>query len=343
MNNGIELINQFCADIGQNPLIVQGAGGNLSWKDGSILWVKGSGAWLRDAKKSNIFVPINLDKLNSGLSRNDYLIDPELIGSSELSPSIETLLHAVMPHKIVLHLHPVEVLAHAVRADFDKNLSQTFRFSIDWECIPYLKPGSELAKAAARALAKNSNLKVLFLQNHGIVIGGESIESVNKILFTVNNSLAVSPYYSKMHFSVPEFLNVNERWKYIAIKDPEIQALVFDQVLFSRLQYDWCISPDHVVFLGQRAFTYDSIESFVKFEYASDEYPDLIFIRNVGVYITAKFSIQKLLLLRCYGEIMIRQAPQQTLTKLSSAEVQELLGWDAEKKRVNLSQKYKTR
>jgi rhamnose utilization protein RhaD (predicted bifunctional aldolase and dehydrogenase) len=248
-----------------------------------------------------------------------------------------------MPHKIVLHLHPVEVLAHAVRVDFDKNLSQISRLGIGYECIPYLKPGSELAKAAARALAKNSNLKVLFLQNHGIVIGGESIESVKEILFTVNNALVISPYYSRMDFSVPEFFNVHEGRQYIAIKDPEIQALVFDQVLFSRLHYDWCVSPDHVVFLGQRAFTYDSIESFVKFACASDEYPDLIFIRNVGVYVTAKFSIQKQLLLRCYSEIMIRQAPQQVLTQLSSAEVQELLGWEAEKNRVNLSQKYKTR
>ena len=40
-----------------NPLLVQGAGGNVSWKEEDTLWVKASGTWLSDASAEDIFLP----------------------------------------------------------------------------------------------------------------------------------------------------------------------------------------------------------------------------------------------------------------------------------------------
>jgi rhamnose utilization protein RhaD (predicted bifunctional aldolase and dehydrogenase) len=39
----------YCSTIGRDPLLVQGAGGNVSWKEGNTLWIKASGTWLADA------------------------------------------------------------------------------------------------------------------------------------------------------------------------------------------------------------------------------------------------------------------------------------------------------
>ena len=39
----------YCARIGADPLLVQGAGGNASWKEAGTLWIKASGTWLADA------------------------------------------------------------------------------------------------------------------------------------------------------------------------------------------------------------------------------------------------------------------------------------------------------
>ena len=51
-NNSIkESVEEFCHKIGQDELLVQGAGGNISWKNGNELWVKASGKWLADAKR----------------------------------------------------------------------------------------------------------------------------------------------------------------------------------------------------------------------------------------------------------------------------------------------------
>jgi rhamnose utilization protein RhaD (predicted bifunctional aldolase and dehydrogenase) len=42
-------ISAYCAEIGRDPLLVQGAGGNVSWKANDTLWIKASGTWLADA------------------------------------------------------------------------------------------------------------------------------------------------------------------------------------------------------------------------------------------------------------------------------------------------------
>ena len=55
-----EQVKSFCARVGKDSMLVQGAGGNVSWKEGRVLWVKASGTCLADAKDKNIFVPIQL-------------------------------------------------------------------------------------------------------------------------------------------------------------------------------------------------------------------------------------------------------------------------------------------
>ena len=56
----------FCSEIGMNRLLVQGAGGNASWKENDTLWIKASGTWLVDAKSHNIFLPDSIAfKINS--------------------------------------------------------------------------------------------------------------------------------------------------------------------------------------------------------------------------------------------------------------------------------------
>jgi len=44
IGNSSELrqVLQFCSRIGSDSTLVQGAGGNISWKDGNILWIKAS-------------------------------------------------------------------------------------------------------------------------------------------------------------------------------------------------------------------------------------------------------------------------------------------------------------
>ena len=67
MNNTRQAINDLCADLGKDRLLVQGSGGNVSWKEDGVLWVKGSGTCLANADKENIFVPVDLVHLQKAL------------------------------------------------------------------------------------------------------------------------------------------------------------------------------------------------------------------------------------------------------------------------------------
>ena len=102
-----QTVESFCTTIGSNPMLVQGAGGNISWKDGDTLWVKASGMWMVDAEKKDIFVPVDLKKIKKEIAKTNYSVDIQTLALSELRPSIETILHGLMPHKIVLHVHAV--------------------------------------------------------------------------------------------------------------------------------------------------------------------------------------------------------------------------------------------
>jgi len=132
---------KYCSAIGADPLLVQGAGGNVSWKDGDTLWVKASGAWLAEADKKDIFVPVDLKHLRVAIESGDFSVIPKLCGESTLRPSIETLLHALMPHRIVVHLHTIEILAHLVRDNCQTALLSLLDSSIHWTVVDYKSLG----------------------------------------------------------------------------------------------------------------------------------------------------------------------------------------------------------
>ena len=81
-----EQIKLYCARIGADPLLVQGAGGNVSWKEDSILWVKASGTCLAEADKKDIFVPVDLSELQLNITQNDFSTKPRIINNSHLKP-----------------------------------------------------------------------------------------------------------------------------------------------------------------------------------------------------------------------------------------------------------------
>ena len=112
-------IEKMCVGLATNPLLVQGAGGNVSWKEDDTLWIKASGTWLSDAADDDIFIPTNLVHLRAALTQGNFDVTPIVTSESSLRPSIETLLHALMPQRVVVHLHAIDVLSHLVRDDLN--------------------------------------------------------------------------------------------------------------------------------------------------------------------------------------------------------------------------------
>ena len=318
-------------------MLVQGSGGNVSWKDGATLWIKASGNWLSDAARNDIFVPVDLAHLKDSIASRDFGVSPKLRGESVLRPSIETLLHALMPNPVVVHLHAVEVLAHLVRHDFEADIASRLDNRLRWANIGYLKPGAELAKAVSTALEHRPAADVVFLQNHGVVIGGSDVVEVDRILRTLTDALAIAPR-DPVAVSTPESLQlVTDGAPYLPVSDPATHQLATDATLFDRLPADWALYPDQVVFLGARPACYAGMDAFLTEHYGNDTWPELVFIRDIGVFTQPGFGTAKQAQLRCYYDVLSRQPEDCVVNALTDRQIAELLGWEAEQYRMQLA------
>ncbi len=331
-----ESINKYCAVIGKDPLLVQGAGGNVSWKDGDTLWVKASGTWLADALDKNIFVPVNLVHLQLAINSGDFTVTPKVIDNSELRPSIETLLHALMPHQVVIHLHAIEPLAYLVRNNPEFEIAQNLKTNISWALVSYQKPGEALAKAVADAITETPKANILFLQNHGIVIGGTDIEEVNNILTNILTDLSIDPIVNNVTTVNPSPILTGHVVEYFPIENTNLQHLALMPEIFNRLKQDWVLYPDHVVFLGASPNCYETEEYLLK-DIEKGYEPELAFLREQGVYVKSNFSLAKQVQLECYYNVIIRQPKEAALNSLNEKEISDLLNWDAEKYRQQIA------
>jgi rhamnose utilization protein RhaD (predicted bifunctional aldolase and dehydrogenase) len=330
-------VRKYCAEIGAEPLLVQGAGGNVSWKEEGTLWIKASGTWLSNAEKEEIFIPVDLAGIKLEIAKKNFSATPKVLGDVNLKPSIETMLHALMPHPVVVHLHAIEILAHLVRLDFEKYfnsvLDKTYYFSV----VDYYKPGADLALAIDVALKRSPSTDVIFLKNHGVVIGGENVIDVNKKLCKITELLITEPVVRKLDSAVISKPPKSFSDQYTAVADPCAHQLALDPMLFSQLKRNWALYPDHVVFLGPRAHVYEAWSTFEDEALRSGLSPELIFLAGEGVFAQKSFTKAKQVQLRCYFDVMVRQKADCSLTGLTNDQIAELLNWDAEQYRISLA------
>ena len=331
-----EQVKAFCARIGKDPLLVQGAGGNVSWKDGNMLWVKASGTWLADAVAKDIFIPLDLVDLRQAIANENFHTDPRLVVDSELRPSIETLLHALMPHKVVVHLHAVEILAHLVRTDPVAEIEKLIGGAVKWCCVDYYKPGAELAEAVAAHLLQQPDIDVIFLQNHGVVIGGASIADIDiilqKLVLLLQNTMAPLLVDGETF----EAASILKSQTYSLCSDLEVNQLATNNDLSSRLESEWVLYPDHAVFLGGQASILGHSISLDDLDDLDEKKPAFIFDLGIGVYESKTATTAQKVQLRCYYDVLIRQPLTENLLTLSPDAIAELLDWDAEKYRKSL-------
>lgn len=323
----------LCAELGRDPLLVQGAGGNVSWKDGDTLHVKASGTWLTQAVHDDIFVPVELETLRRAMASGDYSVTPVVRSDTRLRPSIETSLHALLPQQVVVHLHAVEILAHLVRAGGDEALHQRLPSSTPWAVVDYRKPGASLTQAVSTALEQSPDAQIVFLKNHGVVLGGRDVAEIRHTLDGLIRTLKTEPAPTGSTGPAAPAPIAGYR----ALTDAGLASLGTDPALFARVASDWALYPDHVVFLGATAPTFASWDALAQHLTQHKAPPELVFIRDTGVFVRDSFGPAKLAQLRCYYEVLRRQSPKQVLTTLSCEQVAELLNWDAEKYRIGLA------
>jgi rhamnose utilization protein RhaD (predicted bifunctional aldolase and dehydrogenase)/NAD(P)-dependent dehydrogenase (short-subunit alcohol dehydrogenase family) len=176
--------------LGGDPKLVMHGGGNTSVKttakdqlgeDVAVLHVKGSG-WdmgniepqgLPAVKLAEMRRLRALPKLSDEDMVNFQRIN--LLDATAPNPSVETLLHAFLPHKFVDHTHSIAVLALTDQPDGEALARDLYGKRMAY--VPYFIPGFTLAKAVADVFDKNPNVEGLILPRHGIFTFAEDAKT----------------------------------------------------------------------------------------------------------------------------------------------------------------------
>jgi rhamnose utilization protein RhaD (predicted bifunctional aldolase and dehydrogenase) len=179
-------LRELSARIGSNPLLTQASTGNTSMKRDGILWIKASGKWMADAIHEDILIPLDLAEVKEYVKQS---VDPAELHAHA---SIETAMHAVLPHRVVLHVHSVNTIAWAVRQDAQIQLEHRLD-GLRWQWISYVPSGLPLAREIDKVLSASAGADVFVLGNHGLVIGGDDCDALEDLLCQVEQRLAICP------------------------------------------------------------------------------------------------------------------------------------------------------
>ena len=201
--------------LGRDKSLVLHGGGNTSVKieennlfgeKDEILYVKGSG-WDLETIEPAGFAPVKLDYVRR-LASLSALSDPQMVNelathtlrAGAPAPSVETILHAILPHKYVDHTHADAVLSVSNAPDGDQRIRDLYGDKV--VVIPYIMAGFDLAAYCAREFPKQKtkNTVGMVLLSHGVFSFGadarESYELMIELVSMAEKYLAAQKAWS---------------------------------------------------------------------------------------------------------------------------------------------------
>ncbi|MBK7424477.1 MAG: bifunctional aldolase/short-chain dehydrogenase [Propionivibrio sp.] len=190
--------------LGRDKTLVLHGGGNTSVKafqknpfgeDEDILFVKGSG-WDLEKIAEEGFSPVRLDHLKR-LAQLKTLSDPMMVNelvthmtrASAPVPSVEAILHAILPYKFVDHTHADAVVTVTNAVNGEARIREIYGDSV--VVIPYVMPGFDLARLCAEEFVQQADPQTIgmVLLNHGIFSFGETArESYERMIDLVERA-----------------------------------------------------------------------------------------------------------------------------------------------------------
>ncbi len=188
--------------LGRDKSLVLHGGGNTSVKlretnlvgdDEEILYVKGSG-WDLEFIEEAGFSPVRMAHLLK-LAQLERLSDPQMVNelathmtrAAAPAPSVETILHALLPHKYVDHTHSDSVLAITDSREGETRVAEVYGDKV--VIIPYVMPGFDLARLCAERFPKQAGKRTIgmVLMQHGIFsFGATARQSYERMIELVD-------------------------------------------------------------------------------------------------------------------------------------------------------------
>ena len=309
--------------LGSNDELVLHGGGNTSVKgdiDGiDVLHVKGSGWNLADIKAEG-FAPVRLDDLLE-MAQEESLSDSEMVArqkeammnSSAPNPSVEAILHALIPYKFVDHTHADAIVTISNSVDGDEHIVKLFP---NFLIVDYVMPGFELAHKVYE-MTKNMNwdeIDGIILHNHGIFTFDDDakksytkmIDAVTKAEQFLDDNATVEIVHKYVHSDcdIARVVNTMSEYKghevHIAINQTPLAAFYASQPNLREFASRGVLTPEHIIRTKRLPLIMEDtdliggieryIEAYKEYfnKYATDEVmlnpaPNYMIIKNLAV------------------------------------------------------------
>lgn len=273
MEKGINDLIEISRWYGNNPEYIIAGGGNTSFKNDEKLWIKASGSSLAVIEESG-FVCLSREGLkvissktySQNSSEREAQVKADLYAAilypENKRPSVETSLHEVIDFPFVVHTHPT--LVNALMCSNNAKQLTAELFGDEALYVEYTDPGYVLYKAVEAEIVQYRKTKkaepaVIFLQNHGVFVGAESIAEIKAIYDNIEKVLRsriVRPLPSNVELAtektgkifadmLEKFMGVNPAGVLFSNSDL-IQHFVNDSASFAKVSKPF--TPDDIVY-----------------------------------------------------------------------------------------------
>ena len=204
----IEQLIEVSRRYGSDSRFVIAGGGNTSFKTADKLWVKASGHALATIGEDGFAVldraklnPMGTKAYSADTAEREAQVKEDLAAAcitKDRRPSVETSMHNAIGFAFVVHLHPTLVNALMCSVQAEAKCKELFPDAL---YIPYCDPGYTLFKKVydeieAYKASRGAEPHVIFLQNHGIFVGADSVAEIDalydSIITVLGAAIAVS-------------------------------------------------------------------------------------------------------------------------------------------------------
>jgi rhamnose utilization protein RhaD (predicted bifunctional aldolase and dehydrogenase) len=357
---------------GKNPDYVLAGGGNTSWKEGDTLYIKASGTSLA-AAVPDAFVKMDRKAL-ARIWENQYpgssaeresavladLMAAKKPGEEKKRPSVETLLHDILPFAFVVHLHPALVNGLTCSQEGEKAAEEIFGKEALW--IPSINPGFILSKTVKSMMndyiaRNNIPAPIILLQNHGIFVGDNHCEGIKEkygeLMHKISAWIKRYPDFSDEKRESSDSL-IGESVKMLTelagaavfMQSKEVSALVKNRSSFAPVSS--AFTPDHIVYAGSESLfseakTAASLrEDWEKYKIEKGNSPKIIALQGLGVIAAAateKAAQTALDIFRDAIKIAVYSESFGGPKYMSAGQIDFISNWEVEHYRASVSVK----
>ena len=347
---------------GADPGHVLAGGGNTSYKNGSHMWIKGSGTSLATIRPED-FVVMDRAKLKhmwqKAYPRVEAQREAEVlqdtmdarIPGETRRPSVETMLHDLFPQKFILHTHPGMVNGLTCACKGEEMMKSLFPEAV-W--VPPSKPGYTLALLCKQAMdahreTTGKDAQIMFLGNHGLFVAADTTEEIDALAQHVMDTLSGAIRHWPDLKPLPADASRGEALESrLSRLYAEQQGAVVKFVSNTAvLDYDpttGSLSPDHIVYAKHRQLSIrEDADLEARFADFTAEYgykPRIVFVKDLGMFacgLNEKEAVTAQSVMLDAIQVVAYTASFGGVSPMAKELVDFILGWEVERYRSKVS------